>query len=238
VSYGGWRLLRPPERVLDRRRRFGVEAQARLARPADLTPLIIRRPVPGRFVLCRLGRHVLATENRAAAPGSRRVRRRQGDVGAVALIGPSRSGKTRAAIAGIDAWRGPAILSSVKTDLLGATIQTRSARGEIKVFDPSGVTGLDSACWTPLGRARMIGGAQSAARALVDASPEASTTTVLTGETRPRSSSPVFSGSPPTPRDEPSPTSSTGSWARTAPPTRPAAPSPPSSGRSPTAASP
>lgn len=45
------------------------------------------------------------------------------------------------------------------------------ARGEVKVFDPSGVTGLDSACWTPLGRARTIGAAQSAARALVDASP-------------------------------------------------------------------
>src|SRR5581483_8886665 len=86
-------------------------------------------------------------------------------------IGPSRSGKTRAAIAAIDAWRGPAILSSVKTDLLGATIQARAARGEVKVFDPSGVTGIDSASWSPLGRAKSIGGAQSAARALVDASP-------------------------------------------------------------------
>ena len=173
AAYCGWRLFRSPERALDRRRRFGVEAQARLARPADLAPLVIRRPIAGRLVLGRLGRHTLATENRAVAPTGhgRRAGRRQGDVGAVALIGPSRSGKTRAAIAGIDAWRGPAILSSVKTDLLAATIQTRAARGEIKVFDPSGVTGLDSASWTPLGRARTIGGAQSAARALVDASP-------------------------------------------------------------------
>src|SRR5207245_2206856 len=146
----------PPERVLDRRRRFGVDAQARLARPADLAPLIIRGPVAGRFVLGRLGRHTLATENRAVATGRRRARRRQGDVGAVALIGPSRSGKTRTAIAGIDAWRGPAILSSVKTDLLAATIAHRAARGEVKVFDPSGVTGLDSASWTPLGRAKTI----------------------------------------------------------------------------------
>jgi type IV secretion system protein VirD4 len=173
VGYGAWRLFRPPERVLDRRRRLGVEAQARLARPADLAPLIIRGPVAGRFVLGRLGRHTLATENRAAIAGRRcpQARRRQGDVGAVALIGPSRSGKTRSAVAGIDAWRGPAILSSVKTDLLAATIRARSARGEIKVFDPSGVTGLDSASWTPLGRAKTIQGAQSAARALVDASP-------------------------------------------------------------------
>ncbi|HEV8625250.1 MAG TPA: type IV secretory system conjugative DNA transfer family protein, partial [Acidimicrobiia bacterium] len=173
AGYGGWRLFRSPERALDRRRRFGVEAQARLARPADLAPLIIRKPVAGRFVLGRLGRRTLATENRAVTANCRghRVRRRQGDVGAVALIGPSRSGKTRAAIAGIEGWRGPAILSSVKTDLLAATIQTRAARGEVKVFDPSGVTGLDSASWTPLGRAQTIGGAQSGARALVDASP-------------------------------------------------------------------
>lgn len=126
VGYGGWRFLRPPERVLDRRRRFGVDAQARLARPADLAPLIIRGPVAGRFVLGRLGRHILATENRAVAASRRRARRRQGDVGAVALIGPSRSGKTRTAIAGINAWRGPAILSSVKTDLLAATIANRA----------------------------------------------------------------------------------------------------------------
>ncbi|MGH9281697.1 MAG: type IV secretory system conjugative DNA transfer family protein [Acidimicrobiales bacterium] len=173
AGYGGWRLFRSPERALDHRRRLGVEAQARLARPADLAPLIIRSPITGRFVLGRLGRKTLATENRAVTPGRHgcRARRRQGDVGAVALIGPSRSGKTRAAIAGIEAWRGPAILSSVKTDLLAATIQTRAARGEVKVFDPSSVTGLDSASWTPLGRARTIGGAQSAARALVDASP-------------------------------------------------------------------
>jgi type IV secretion system protein VirD4 len=171
VGYGGWRFFRPPERSLDRRRRFGVDAQARLARPADLAPLIIRGPVAGRFVLGRLGRHTLATENRAVATGRRRARRRQGDVGAVALIGPSRSGKTRTAIAGIDAWRGPAILSSVKTDLLSATIANRAARGDVKVFDPSGVTGLDSASWTPLGRAKTIQGAQSAARALINASP-------------------------------------------------------------------
>jgi type IV secretion system protein VirD4 len=127
LGFGAWRLFRPPQRALDRRRRLGVEAQARLARPADLAPLIVPGPVPGRFLVGRLGRHTLATENRAATPRRRRARRRQGDVGAVALIGPSRSGKTRAAVAGIDAWRGPAILSSVKTDLLAATIKARSA---------------------------------------------------------------------------------------------------------------
>ena len=172
VAYGGWRFFRPPQRALDRRRRLGVEAQARLAQPVDLRPLIVRGPVPGRFLLGRLRRHTLATENRAASVSRRRRRfRRQGDVGAVALIGPSRSGKTRAAVAGIEAWQGPAILSSVKTDLLAATIAARSARGEIKVFDPSGVTGLDSASWTPLGRARTLQGAQAAAKALADASP-------------------------------------------------------------------
>ena len=170
VAYSGWRFFRPPQRALDRRRRLGVETQARLAQPADLRTLIVRGPVPGRFLLGRLRRHTLATENRSAMPRRRRPRR-QGDIGAVALIGPSRSGKTRAAIAGIETWHGPAILSSVKTDLLAATIAARSARGEIKVFDPSGVTGLDSALWTPLRRAETIQGAQAAAKALADASP-------------------------------------------------------------------
>jgi len=170
LALGVWRIFRGSRETLDRRTRLGVPAQARLARPRDLAPLIVRRPVAGRFLLGRVGHHLLATENRRSEVG-RRARARRGDVGAVGLIGPSRSGKTRTAIAGANAWQGPAVLSSVKTDLLGATLDARSDMGEIKIFDPANMTGWGSASWTPLRGAQTLRGAQAAAKALVDAAP-------------------------------------------------------------------
>ena len=153
-------------------RRFGVDVQARLAAPRDLAPLIVKGPARGRFILGRVGRHLLATEDRANAPSpTRRGRARQGDRGAVALIGPSRSGKTSAAIAGILDWDGPAVLASVKTDLLGATLPWRSRLGDVHVFDPTGSTGHASAGWSPLRDAATIPGAQRAARVLAEAAP-------------------------------------------------------------------
>src|SRR5690606_38207663 len=107
-----------------RLRRLGVKGAARLATARDLAPLIVDGPQPGRFILGRVGRHLVATEDRRLSPAAnRRTRRRQGDRGAVALIGPARSGKTTAAIAAILEWTGPAVLASVKTDLLAATVK-------------------------------------------------------------------------------------------------------------------
>jgi type IV secretion system protein VirD4 len=97
-----------------RLRRLGVKGAARFATARDLAPLIVDGPAPGRFILGRVGRHLVATEDRRLSPATNRwTRRRQGDRGAVALIGPSRSGKTTAAIAGILEWDGPAVLASV-----------------------------------------------------------------------------------------------------------------------------
>lgn len=155
---------------LDRRNRLGVPATGQLARPSDLRPLIVKRPEPGRFVLGRVGRRIIATE-RPSAP--RRHRRRHVGRGAVALIGPTRSGKTTAAIGGILDWEGPAILCSVKSDLLGATGQWRASQGEVQVFDPSGVTGRPTATWTPLRAAGDSSGAVRAARSLTEAAPRA-----------------------------------------------------------------
>jgi type IV secretion system protein VirD4 len=153
---------------LDRRSRLGVPATGQLARSADLRPLTIRRPEPGRFVLGRAGHRIIATE-RATAP--RRRRRRHAGRGAVALIGPTRSGKTTAAIGGILDWDGPAVLCSVKSDLLGATGQWRASQGEVQVFDPSGVTDRTTATWTPLRASANASGAVRAARALTEAAP-------------------------------------------------------------------
>ncbi|MGH9185377.1 MAG: type IV secretory system conjugative DNA transfer family protein, partial [Acidimicrobiales bacterium] len=46
------------------RRRLGVETRARLARPADLAPLIVAQPTSGRFILGAVGRRarLVATE--------------------------------------------------------------------------------------------------------------------------------------------------------------------------------
>lgn len=61
-----------------------------------------------------------------------RGRRRASGRGAVALVGPTRSRKTTAAIAGILDWDGPAILCSVKSDLQAATRERRSARSSAR----------------------------------------------------------------------------------------------------------
>lgn len=158
---------------IERRRRLGVDTQARFAHRRELAPLLVRGPVKGRFILGRSGRWLVATESRTG--GGRRPRgrssRRRGDRGAVAMLGPSRCGKTTAAIAGILDWEGPAVLSSVKADLMAATIGWRRGQGEVRVFDPTGSTSELTACWSPLRDATSTLGAQRAARALVDAAP-------------------------------------------------------------------
>ena len=162
------RLGRRRHEPVDRRRRLGVQAQARLATTRDLRPVLAHRPQPGRFVLGRWGRRVLCTEA-AAYRGRRGVR------GAVALFGPSQSGKTTGLIAGLQAWHGPAIVSSVKADLMRASVEQRRRLGEVKVFDPLGVTGLPSAKWSPLRAATTLAGAQAASQILARADGEDST---------------------------------------------------------------
>lgn len=171
-----WRVVHGRNDALDRRERLGVSTQGRLATARDLRPLLIRRPQPGRFVVGRLGRRLIATES----PTQRRGRRRASGRGAVALVGPTRSGKTTAAIGGILDWDGPAILCSVKSDLLAATRERRASLGSIQVFDPSGVTGHGDASWSPLREATTTTGAVQAARAIVEAAPR--TTNVEQGE--------------------------------------------------------
>jgi type IV secretion system protein VirD4 len=102
--------------------------------------------------------------------------RRRGVRGAVAVFGPSQSGKTTGLISGIEGWIGPAIVSSVKTDLLHRTIEQRSAVGEIKVFDPLGVTGRPTATWSPLRSAVTLDGALAAAQLLAPAESETNST--------------------------------------------------------------
>lgn len=167
-------LRRRPSTHHRDRHPLGPARTAGFARPADLRPLIITTPQPGRLILGTAHGHLLATEHRnPTATG--RVDPRAGDRGAVALIGPSRSGKTTAIISAVLDWHGPAILASVKDDLLRATIGHRAAHGAVHVFDPTDTTGHHNTAWSPLRDAATILGAQRAARALVDAAPRSST---------------------------------------------------------------
>lgn len=166
-----WRAIRRASGPV-RLRRLGVRGDARFATVRDLAPLVLRGPKRGRFVLGRVEGRLVATEDRRLAPAGRRGRRRQGDRGAVALIGPSRSGKTTAAISGILEWDGPAVLASVKNDLMAATIGWRAKQGDVRVFDPTGCTGRAGSSWSPLRDARSVQGALRAARVLADIAPD------------------------------------------------------------------
>lgn len=145
--------------AVDQRRRVGVDTQPRLARTRDLAPLLTRRPQPNRFVLGRWGRRYLSTEAGV-------FRHRRGVRGALAIFGPTQSGKTFGLIVGVDAWEGPAIVSSVRTDLMEATLKRRSKVGEVKVFDPAGISGMETATWSPLRPAGTVPGAMAAAQML------------------------------------------------------------------------
>jgi type IV secretion system protein VirD4 len=166
-----WRRVWAPSRS-----RFGVPADARVARPRDVGPLVVSATVPptGRLLLGRLAPRgpVLATEDRERHPAKgRRAVREQGDRGSVALIGPTRSGKTVLASAGIIGWDGPVVALSVKRDLYDTTAAARASRGDLAVFDPGGVTGLATARWTPLREVTTTSGAKRAGRALAQAIP-------------------------------------------------------------------
>lgn len=144
---------------IDKRRRLGVEAQPRLATAKDLKPLLAKEPERGRLVLGHWNRQLLMTES----DGSDRVR---GVKGAVLLFGPSQSGKTTRLIESVNSWIGPAVVSSVKTDLMYRTIEQRRRVGDVKVFDPLGISGQPCATWSPLRAAKTISGAIAAAQIL------------------------------------------------------------------------
>jgi type IV secretion system protein VirD4 len=74
---------------------------------------------------------------------------------ALVVFGPTQSGKSAGiAIPNILEWQGPAIVVSIKPDLLDATITTRAKRGEALVFDPFGLWNQPTNTWSPLASAR------------------------------------------------------------------------------------
>ncbi len=89
----------------------------------------------GRLVLGRHNRHLLRAEHRHA----------------LVAFGPPQSGKSAGlAVPALLEWDGPAVASSIKTDLLSATLARRRALGRAFIFDPFELAGTPSHTWSPL----------------------------------------------------------------------------------------
>jgi type IV secretion system protein VirD4 len=79
---------------------------------------------------------------------------------ALVAFGPPQSGKSAGlAVPALLEWDGPAVASSIKTDLLAATLRRRERLGQVFVFDPFSLAGVPSHTWSPLGAARTWDGA-------------------------------------------------------------------------------
>jgi type IV secretion system protein VirD4 len=123
----------------------------------ELRLLTVRDPQPGRVILGRtpgvFGR-LLAAE----------------DCHSVLVFGPTGSYKTSAlVIPGVLEWSGPLLATSVKPDLLRATIAHRARLGQVVVIDPLGASGVKAAKWSPLASCGTWAGAQQTAVQLANA---------------------------------------------------------------------
>jgi type IV secretion system protein VirD4 len=121
-------------------------AGARWARMGELRPLrrAVRSRRTGRLVLGRHRGRVLYAEQRHA----------------LVAFGPPQSGKSAGiAIPALLDWAGPVVASSIKTDLLGATLAHRRALGDVFVFDPFGLSRTPAHTWSPLHTASTWDGA-------------------------------------------------------------------------------
>ena len=83
---------------------------------------------------------------------------------ALVAFGPPQSGKSAGlAVPALLEWDGPAVASSIKTDLLACTEARRRALGRVYVFDPFALSGVEAQTWSPLRAAATWDGALEAA---------------------------------------------------------------------------
>lgn len=128
----GWRS--PPQAGGARN---GVRSVTRWARGRDLRALRVARRHGGRFVLGTCSRRLVATEPETS----------------VLVVGPTRSGKTTCLVVpNLLEWRGPAVVTSTKGELLALTAGHRQRVGPVYVYDPTGELGASapSVTWSPL----------------------------------------------------------------------------------------
>jgi type IV secretion system protein VirD4 len=145
--------------LFDNHVRFGGRQRrvqgARWARWRDLRGLRMREPEPGRLVLGRKGKSLLGTVGRAS----------------VLVVGPTGIAHktTGITIPAVLEWEGPVVVTSVKTDLLTATLRRREEMGKAMIYDPAGVTGRGTVKATPLLGCGSWGGAIKVAHRLSNA---------------------------------------------------------------------
>ena len=132
AGLGGLRLRRAAR---EGRHPLGVAPNAGFASGRDVKRLTVASPTPGRLTLGRCNGRLLACEPQAS----------------LAIIGPTGCGKTAGfAIPALLEWKGPVIATSVKADLLAATIAHRRRRGTVWVYDPTRSSGFRTSAWSPL----------------------------------------------------------------------------------------
>jgi type IV secretion system protein VirD4 len=144
------------------RRRERKARGARWASLWQLRRLLVTRPRRGRIILGRrdrwrdllLARVLLAVEQ----------------CHSVLCFGPPGSYKTHAlVIPAILEWSGPLIATSIKPDVLRATLAHRASLGEVWVYDPLALSGVPAAQWTPLAYCGTYAKAKRVGRMLADA---------------------------------------------------------------------
>ncbi len=139
--------------LLTRRSRHGKGARAaRFATRGELDALRVCDPEPGRVTLGVHHGRTIAAEPRAS----------------VMVLGPSQSGKTTGIVVpALLEWAGPALSTSVKSDVVHDTHTARAARGEVRIFDPTSATGLPHTAWSPILASRTWEGARRTAARLL-----------------------------------------------------------------------
>jgi len=127
---------------------------ARWANRRNLGPLRVQKPQPGRLTLGHSGRTLLAAEERQS----------------VIVFAPTQSHKTTGLVVpALLEWKGPVLATSVKTDLLADTVAHRQTLGDVMIFDPALVTGMEPSRATPLWGAGTWRGAMRVAHWLASA---------------------------------------------------------------------
>jgi type IV secretion system protein VirD4 len=124
------------------------------ARPHLFRDLYVRGALRGRVILGRISGRLVAAE----------------PLQSVIAIGPAQSQKTSGlTVPAVLEWDGPVLAACMKPDLIRHTMSQRWRMGEVYLYDPAAVTGLDASTWSPLGRCVTWEGAYRMARSLVDA---------------------------------------------------------------------
>jgi type IV secretion system protein VirD4 len=138
--------------VVRRRERASRGPAARFASGADLAPLRVGGPEGGRVILGTHRHALIAAEPRAS----------------ILVVGPSQSGKTTGLVVPtLLEWSGPALCTSIKSDVVHDTYVARDAVGQVRVFDPTGATYLPHASWSPIAGSRTWEGARRIAARLL-----------------------------------------------------------------------